>query len=183
MHRRQLNFIGQLKSDESGAISIAELLVVLVVSSILFVALLNGQEFVSRLSQKFFDNAGLEAESRILLLRIEEDLSHTEMLLRSSEDRWILVQWDRDSVEYALDDSVLYRNREALLKKGAQPERFELSIGSASLQTQESWEPEERSNPVEKRPTTIHISFTLSHKGKSLDIDTAYNLRKRAPGT
>ncbi len=183
MHRFGHNFIDRLRRNESGVASVAELLIVLAVSSILFISLLNGQEFVSRLSQKFFDTASLEAESRLLLEQVQRDVAEMEVLRQPEENRWILINRQGDTTDYRVEDSVLARNGESYLRAGIRLLEFALAFENIGAEY-ESWQPE-----VSQQPTTIanrgmvRVTYTLSKQGKRVEIDTLCPLRERAPGT
>lgn len=182
MHRFGHNFIDRLHRNESGVASVAELLIVLAVSSILFISLLNGQEFVSRLSQRFFDTASLETEARLLLDRIQRDVSGMDVLRQPDENRWLLIDQRGDTTDYRIEDSTLARNGESCLRKGIRLEEFSLAFEFLDADA-ESWQPDESQRPTtETNSEMIRVTYTLSKLGKRVEIDTLCPLRKRAPG-
>jgi hypothetical protein len=155
------------------------------VSAILFISLLNGQEFVTRLSQKYFDTATVESESRLLVERIQTDLAATETLSQPADGSWSLVGWHGDTVDYRLQDSNLVRAGEPLVGRGVRLLSFELTLDTAATSADVPWQPDEKDRSPSARGATVavRISFTLFRKGKRIDIDTLYTLRRRAPGT
>lgn len=185
MHRFGHNSIDRLPSDENGVASLAELLIVMAVSAILFISLLNGQEFVTRLSQKFFDTAIVESESRLLLERIEADLAGTDRVSRPADDRWSLIGWHGDTIDYLFVDSNLTRAGEHLVGRGVRLLGFDLTLDTAEISVGVPWRPDEsdRRPSASQAISAIRISFTMSRKGKRIDIDTLCALRRRAPGT
>lgn len=171
-------------SDEVGAASIAELLVVLAVNSILFILLLNGQEFVSGLAQRFFDTSVVESEARLLLEQIENDLARSVVLRQPEERHWLLVGSRGDTIDYRLKDSSLFREDIPLLRNGVHPEGFGLGIDTLGTLPQGDWA--DGGDDAYLRGTiqsAVRISFALSYKGKKIEVGALCPLRKRAPGT
>ena len=168
--------------NAQGAATIAELLVVLAVSSILFAAVMSGQSFVGRLAQRFFDGAVLETESRLLLVAVGRDLSGTERLTSDTPDQWILESWTGDTVVYSLRDSTLWRN-------GSRMVAARVGIPEFTLQTEpqvaldENRSSRDAGELVDRQGGSVHLKMILTHKDRRLEFNTLFPLSRRAPGT
>ena len=177
--------IDRSRREDGGAVSIAELLIVIAVSSILFLLVMNGQEFVSKLSQKFFDMAVLESEARMVVAQLQNDLGNTEKIQRLNESGWLLIDWHGDTLDYHVADSSLIRNDQRVLKRGVNLLDFDLVSAATITSPMKDWltiESTGRSDGIQV-VRIVRISLAVEKKGERLDIETRCNLQKRAPGT
>lgn len=178
-------FTNRISRDQSGVATIAELLIVMAVSSILLIAVLNGQEFVTRLSQRFFDRAALVTEARIILEIVQFDLSQTEQVRHPSEEAWLLLGWMGDTVEYRYSDSSLFRDGRQVPRKDIRLSAFGFSVETSRGFAQREWPGESLSGREHSLHGSVlaHVGFELRHKDKSISAATVQRLSKRAPGT
>lgn len=181
MPRCGLKLIAHMIRREPGAASIAELLVVLVISSILFAAVMRGQTFVTGLAQRFFDGAALETESRLLLQTIGADISQADGLIALAGVQWMLQTWPGDTIQYRFADSTIWRDSTRLVAKQVTVREFELELDTILTLTNGHSEAGDKSK-FSSICQRIRVKITLVYKGRRLDFDTLFPLFRRAPG-
>jgi len=151
----------------SGAVTITELLVVMIVSLILLTAVFSGQTFINKISQRFFAGTTMETEARLILQTVENDLVETERFGRLDESSWELYHWPGDKTVYRFADSTLWRDSQAIIGSEVCVLQFDMDLDSSS------------SNGI----TRVHVFLQVNHKGRTLDFQATHPLQKRAPGS
>jgi len=175
-------FIDQLYTQTEGAVTIAELLVVLVISSIVLIVALNGQAFVDRLSQRFFRSVTLETEARLLLQSLESDLSSSESVAEQ-DGSWVLVRLHNENVRYRFADSALWRNGEKLVASGVVVSEFRLQADTLYVSQGRTRNGPETLVANSPPPATVRIrtEALLLYRGRSMDVTASETLKPRAP--
>ncbi len=182
MPRYGLEPTAHLNRRNAGAVSIAELMIVLAISSILLVAVMQGQAFVTRLAQRFMDGAALETESRLVLQTVRADISESESLTDLAGTHWRLQTWPGGTIQYRFADSTVWRDSTRIVKERFTVREFKLELDTSLISSNGQSEGGDGSKHA-SICARIRVKITMAHKGRRLDFDNLFPLFRRAPGT